>query len=260
MRARLPMGTRVGLNDAGAIPLVSGLKALDLVGLTSNDPWALAYREGPGSLFEAIEHLPLDRRPDVLAIYPSWIGLPDLYGEKIHEAKIEDNRTAAEATTPLFRFRADVLGSGARPALPHAGQIIDELDVADLESERPHGFAIDRPAWTIYRRERYQAQPSLTVSDGGRVMRRFARARLRVRPGHAARLVIRSDAWVDVVLGGTVDGVPIARINIPQARAFVEPELVLPAATLRRPEVDVNLELIAGRELSLFHLWVVQEP
>src|SRR5262249_24312551 len=110
MRDHLPAGTRVGLNDAGTIPLVSGLPALDLIGLTSNHPWALAYREGPGSLYEAIERLPPARRPDVLAIYPSWIGLPDLYGEKLHEVKIEDNLTAAEATKTLFRFRLDVLG------------------------------------------------------------------------------------------------------------------------------------------------------
>jgi hypothetical protein len=258
MRAHLAPGTRVALHDAGAVPLLSGLPVLDLAGLGSGDPWPMAWREQQGALFEALERLPPGERPQYFCMYPSWVGLWDLYGETVQRVTLDDNRTAGMPEMDLVRLDPKVLGSGAQPRLPHQGTIVDEVDVADLASERAHHYLIDRPAPTIYRREPYLNQASLLVADGGRVMHRAERMRLRVRPGAPARLVMRTDAWFAVELEVLVDGRPAARLAVPQARKFVEPEVLLPAVALARPEVAVEVRIARGPELGTFHYWLLQ--
>lgn len=254
MRAHLPPGSVVALNDAGAIPLFSGLPAIDLMGLGTAG-FAAPWREGEGAVFEALERLPPARRPRYFAIYTRWVNLPDLYGPVLHRVTLTDNRTCGDAEKVLLEARWESANSGDRPLLPHAGVVVDEVDVADLESERAHGYAIDRPARTIYRREPCAGR---LVSDGGRVVHAFERMRVALRPGRDARLVWRTDAWLPADVRVSVDGTLASRARLPQVRAFIEPEVVLGAALLARERPEVRVELDPPGEMSTFHYWVLQ--
>ena len=71
IRENVPPGARVGINDAGAIRYFGAHPTVDLIGLTTNG-LALASRHGPGSLYEALERMPEEKRPDYFAVYPNW--------------------------------------------------------------------------------------------------------------------------------------------------------------------------------------------
>ena len=254
MRDHLPRGSRIALNDAGAIPLYSGLPAIDLVGLGTSaftEPW----RNGEGALFEALERLPTDRRPRYFAIYRNWVKLPDLFGPVVHKVSLSDNRTCGESEKFLFEARWDALHSGDHPLLPHPGIPVDEVDVADLDSEGAHDYEVDRPARTIYRREPCQGT---WVAEGGRVMHAFERMRVRVSPGRDAHLVWRTDGGAPGRVRVLVDGRLAGSIAWPAERQFVEPEVPLPASLFVRERPEIRVELEGPGEMSSFHYWVFQ--
>ncbi len=209
MRDHLPRGSRIALNDAGAIPLYSGLPAIDL----------------------------------------------DLFGPVVHKVSLSDNRTCGEPEKFLFEARWDALHSGDRPLLPHPGIPVDEVDVADLESEGAHDYEVDRPARTIYRREPCQGT---WVAEGGRVMHAFERMRVRVSPGRDAHLVWRTDGGAPGRVRVLVDGRLAGSIAWPAERQFVEPEVPLPASLFVRERPEIRVELEGPGEMSSFHYWVFQ--
>jgi hypothetical protein len=254
MREHLPAGTPVAVHDAGAIPLLSRLPVLDLLGL-GTPGFPEAWREGEGALYEALERLPPGRRPRFFAVYARWVPLPDLFGRVVHRIVLDDNRTCGDAEKVLFEARWDVLGGGDRPLLSHPGVIVDEVDVADLESERAHDYAIDRPSRTIYRREPTEGR---AVSDGGRVQHAFESMRVAVTPGRDARLVWRTDAWIPARIRVLVDGTVVARLPLSEVRAFIEPEVLLPGSSLKRARPVIRVEQEGQGEMSSFHYWVLQ--
>jgi hypothetical protein len=254
MADHLPKGSRIALNDAGAIPLFSGLPAIDLVGLGTG-AFTAAWREGEGAVYEALERLPSNRRPRYLAIYVGWVRLPDLYGTVVHKATLTDNRTCGEYEKFLFAARWDVLHTGDRPLLPHPASAVDEVDVADLESERAHDYAIDRPARTFYRRG---LSVGTWVAEGGRVMHAFERMRATVSPGRDATLVWRTDGSVPARVRVLVDGRLAGTVDVRPEREMVEPEIRLPAPLLSRARPEIRVELDGAGEMPSFHYWVLQ--
>ena len=71
IREKLPPGVPVGVNDVGAMRYYGGHPTVDLIGLTTNG-LALPSRNGVGSLYETLEKMPEEKRPDYFAIYPTW--------------------------------------------------------------------------------------------------------------------------------------------------------------------------------------------
>src|SRR5690606_7519151 len=85
---------RALISDAGAIPFVSDLPAIDLIGLGGYGrlPLAGASRQGVGAAIELLEHVPLRDLPDVMALYPSWCGDFVLwFGRPVHEFPVRGN-------------------------------------------------------------------------------------------------------------------------------------------------------------------------
>jgi len=67
----LPPETRMGINDAGTIRYYDERTVVDLVGLTTNG-LAEPYRNGTGSLYEALENMEPGERPDYFFVYSTW--------------------------------------------------------------------------------------------------------------------------------------------------------------------------------------------
>jgi hypothetical protein len=183
------------------------------------------------------------------------VPLPDLFGRVVHRESLADNRTCGEAEKVLFEARWEILGGGERPLLPHPGTVVDDVDVADLESERAHDYTIDRPSRTLYRRQPTGGRP---VSDGGRVQHAFESMRVAVTPGRDARLVWRTDAWLPARIRVLVDGAVVARLPLSEVRAFIEPEVLLPGSSLKRARPLIRVEQEGRGEMSSFHYWVLQ--
>jgi hypothetical protein len=138
-----PRPRRVFLNDAGAIPYVSGLPALDGLGLGGYHdlPFARASVHGWPAVIELVERMPPAERPDVLAIYDAWWpGLAARFGTRIDAVRVEDNLILGHPEKALYRADWASLG---RPD-PDPARLV-RLDVADLVDERAHDLDFTRP-------------------------------------------------------------------------------------------------------------------
>ncbi len=144
LRAMSPRPRRVLVGDAGAIPYVSELEAIDGLGLGGHHdlPFARASVEGVGAVVELIERLDPEARPDALAIYDAW--WPDLgatFGRRAFSVKIEDNVICADPEKVVYR--ADWSALEDRRAL-EAGAVF-RLDVADLVDEKSFDVKLPGP-------------------------------------------------------------------------------------------------------------------
>lgn len=136
-----PPPRRVLVGDAGAIPFVSDLSALDALGLGGyrDLPIARASVHGQGAVVELVERMAPEDRPDVFAIYASWFPsfVPD-FGERLFDVTIDDNIICADRTKTVYRADWSLLED-------RAGTFLDRLDVGDLVDERAHDHALPGP-------------------------------------------------------------------------------------------------------------------
>jgi hypothetical protein len=191
--ALLP-GSRVGVNDTGAISYFSDLPTFDVVGLTTPGE-ARYWVAGAGSRFEHYEQLARsspERLPSHFIVYPHWLGCEAILGEELYRATVLDQTILGGATMLAYRARYDALGSGERPRRAEDGALADVLDVADLESEAGHGYELGSTRETENLALSYDEDGD-EIADGARVRRSFDRFRMRGRPGALYRLVAR---WV----------------------------------------------------------------
>lgn len=139
LAALKPPPRAVLVGDAGAIPYLSGIRAVDGLGLGGyrGMPFARASVHGVPAVVELIERLDPSERPDYMALYPSWWqGLADVFGRKIDAVKITDNVICAADEKVIYRadWTALELPGDAREGA------VDGIDIADLIDERAHRY------------------------------------------------------------------------------------------------------------------------
>jgi hypothetical protein len=124
-----------------------------------------------------------------------------------------------------YEARWDLLGSGALPASPPPGAtLLDEVDVADLESEAAHGYAIDDG-----READDQVRVEGAIADGGRVRRAADRFQVEVPPGSRAKLWMRVSAESPVDLQVSAGGHDAGTAEIGGEGEWVETSVRFPA-------------------------------
>jgi hypothetical protein len=161
LRTNIPPGDSIGVNDVGATAYFSGHRIVDLMGLTTNG-MAAPTNSGPGSMYEALRHLPVAQRPTYFSIYDTWPGPP-----------MHDLAKAGVLGTPLMTFRLDtpnrpefglltvcesdhscaqvsvyradwsLASTGDEPHIRLPGPLRDYLNVGDLANEHDHLYAVD---------------------------------------------------------------------------------------------------------------------
>ena len=259
LAAARPAPRRILVGDAGAIPYLSGLPAIDGLGLGGYRglPFARASVHGVPAVVELIERLPPDERPDVLALYPSWWpGLADVFGRRVDAVRIEDNVICGADEKVVYAADWSAL---APPGEAREGAL-DALDVGDLVDERAHAYEgpMPRGGWVVGRvlpladgAMRFDAGAS--CPRGGASRSRSAR-----RAAGPAALVLRTD-------GG---GEGSVRVTVERSGAIVADRLaVLPERSDDRwHEVRVPLGAVRGGDrvaiyaargaLRDFHVWL----
>jgi hypothetical protein len=246
----LPVDARIGVNDTGAIAYFSRRQVFDIVGLTTTGE-ARFWSAGAGSRFEHYERLPRGALPTLFIVYPAWFALPDLLGtcltERTVHASILGGETMLACTADYSR-----LGSGERPSLVQFWQRTprDTLDVADLESEAAHGYAL-LPA--------SQGDDVLlsngVVLDGARLHR--SRESFRINLAPAGRLVTRLGAERPLTVSLSVGGRPIDSWTVSRPD-FEDRELSMPA-DLPAGATEVQISAESGT-FSALHYWSYDAP
>jgi len=244
-KTALPRTARIGVNDAGAVAYFSDRQVFDVVGLTTPGE-ARYWANGAGSRFEHYERLPRAALPTHFIVYPGWFALPELLGPCLTERYVPWATVLGGSRMVACAADYGALGSGALPESPPAGALIDEVDVADLESEQAHGYVV-LPA---------RAGANFTLGhgaaiDGARAERTVDEFSLQLAPG--GMLVLRVAVDQPLTLGIATDAGDVGRVSLSQA-GWQELHVAVPhqlPAGLRRVKVTPT----RGAELTTMHYW-----
>jgi hypothetical protein len=242
-------GTRIAFHDAGALKLYSGLPHFDWLGLVTADE-AETYRSGRGAIFERLERLPAEERPDLFVMWPNLTS--DLIDAPFTTDVLRVSPDLGPATRlggpTMAVFAADwsSLRLSRVPPLPY-GEAAWDVDVADLVSEPAAGYE-----W----RGASPLRPPLTVlvsgtrEDGDFQLAEGCRQVMgeSFRVPSAGTLVarFRAPARVDV----TLDGEPIGTISA----TGPEDRFAGGSVQLSRPGV---VRLVAEQPYVSCHYWLV---
>lgn len=223
----LPKDARIGLNDTGAITYFSGRTTFDVVGLTTANE-ARYWAAGPGSRFEHYERLGRARLPTHFIVYPEWFALDELLGERLNERYVPGASILGGERMVAYVADYALLGSGewlTENVLRGRAQV-DRLDVADLESEKEHGYQL----FAATQRQNLLARFADRL-DGGRSERASERFQLKLVPGGA--LVLRVAA----------DSATTLKVRIGDREQAVE----VPASVWHEVELPLATDLTPGR-------------
>jgi hypothetical protein len=252
-RDHLEPGAVVGVNDTGAIAYFGGHPTFDVVGLTTPGE-APFWVAGAGSRWEHYERLHRaspERLPKYFIVYPVWMSCDALLGDSLHEATVTDQTILGGTTMTVYQAEYDLLGSGDEPAGPIAGDLIDELDVADLESEKAHAYELGMNRETDDLVESRDVE-GRTIVDGARVRRSSDRFVVAGKPGReltaAARFLVDRPTRLTVAVEGT-------RVATLDARpdAWSEHTFVIPAG-LASPAMHLTVQA-EGARFGSAHYW-----
>lgn len=239
LRTLGPPGARVLLGDAGAIPYFSDRGALDALGLGGfrHMSFTRAALSGEASTLELLQRIDRDDRPELVALYPNWFPfITSHFAREIDRVTIEHNVICGGPTKIIGRADWSALDGDAQPA-----NTIDELDVADVDSERAHEYESPAPrgGWAV-------ANIEDGVFDGGRVIPAGTSESFVANVDGAVAIVMRSDEPID------------ARVNDADLVAPRDGEHWIeatsaPIAITRGARVVIT----ARAPLRDFHVWLV---
>lgn len=242
----LPAGAVIGVNDTGAIGYFSDRRVFDVVGLTTRGE-ARYWVAGAGSRFEHYERLGARALPTEFIVYPEWFALPGLLGEYRTSRRVAGATILGGETMVAYDPDYTLLGSGARPLERHPDDalLLDELDVADLESEAAHAYDLDDALASFD-----VALEENGAMDGARRERRLDAFDCALEPGGRLLFRVASDGVSELTLSAA--GTELGRVNL-EPGAWHELGLDVPS-TGPRGRVRVEVRARGARFVS-FHYW-----
>jgi hypothetical protein len=246
LRVVTPEDAVILVGDAGAIPYFSHRRAIDALGLGGyfGLPLVVAAPHGEAATVELLQRLAPGDRPTHLALYPNWFpGITSAFGRELARVTIDDNVICGGPAKVIYSADFAAL-DGDRPP---SGEVLDELDVADVISERAHAYVSAAPSggWTTMSFHR-------GIFDAGRI----------TPEGTSERFLLRRSQDETVLVMRTDDASNTATLIAGQARIALRAE---PAGT--GAWIELRARLPAGSDtvaieatrgaLRDFHVWVI---
>jgi hypothetical protein len=256
-REKLPAGSRIGVNDTGAIAYFSGHRVFDVVGLTTPEE-ARYWVAGSGSRYEHYERLHRQdpsRLPTHFIVYPHWMACDVVLGRELTRATVTDQSILGGVTMIAHEARYDRLHRGDHPERAVPGKLVDELDVSDLESEEAHRYDVAVGGGTEQDNLVRSTVTDLGIEkyDGGRGKRTRDRFRLRL-PAGKGTLVARWGALSGASLSVRIDEREVERVEV-EPGSWSEHEV---AVTSGGGEALVEVIPADGRGFTSMHYWVYE--
>ncbi len=264
-RLRDTPATRVMVGDAGAIPYVSDLPALDLIGLggLTGFPFARSTRTGLAAALELLERMTPSARPDVMAIYPSWWGdLPLWFGEPLFDVQVRGNVICGGVSKAVYRTNWGFFDGSAVPLNGPAGrEPAFEVDFADMISEGVADVRFEGTSGYVGMKILPRGAGSQDyVWDGGRILPPRASTAFTLReltPNQTLHIVVRVAQAQPAVLTVQVNGKRLP-VELEATAHWNEVHFAIPADS-----VTSALPLVMtaeGASVTLYHLWGAQAP
>jgi hypothetical protein len=269
IRENLPPGARVGVNDVGAMRYYGGHPTVDLIGLTTNG-LALPSRNGLGSLYETLEKMPEEKRPDYFAIYPTWF--PGFETSGVLDQEIARFSLSSRPETAgivggseVVVYRAD--WGLARSGEPFRGEgtVRDTLDVADLASEREHDYEMRMPLIGLEPANlltQKRSPDGEVILDGGRELPGAEEFTITgLSPNRPVDVVMRTSS-APFTLQVQADGELLGEWAFqPSGSGWQEATFTIPAQSVRSGSLRVRLSPSEEAPLeshTAYHYWFVQ--
>jgi hypothetical protein len=250
----LPEGARIGVNDTGAIAYFSGRTTFDVCGLTTEGE-APHWVAGSGSRFEHYERLGAARLPTHFIVYPEWMAMPEVLGERLFSATVTNQSILGGGTKVAYEANWDALGRAERPTRAVRGELVDAVDVADLVSEKEHGYELIDAIGPQNVVASAVDDDGNDLVEGARFGRWDERFFVTLPADRALRLVVRAGAAERTTIGVSLDGARVATLEL-SGSAWEELEVELPTQTTagRHPlalRVDEG-----GVRYAAMHHWI----
>ncbi len=242
--ARTKTDSIILVGDAGAIPYFSGRNAIDALGLGGYHgmPFIDAAPHGEAATAEILQRLSPAMRPTHLALYPNWFGaITSHFGHEIDHVTILHNVICGGPTKVLYEADFSAMDGDTPPA----GEVLDELDVADVISERAHAYVSPAPlgGWTMLDVRQH-------VFDAGRITPDGQRESFTTTALGDVTVVVRTDASDAYVLVSS-ESSSDTLTNVPDVGGWME----------RRARIhSFGTITLAPRGGSLrdYHVWLVR--
>ncbi|MBM4357181.1 MAG: hypothetical protein FJ096_03640 [Deltaproteobacteria bacterium] len=253
---------RVLVGEAGGIVYAADRSGIDLTGLGGfrGYPFARATLNGLGAALEQLERVPVDERPDAMAIHPGrWGELPVHFGRFITLVPSFGNVVRGGGDKAIYRTDWSPLDREGKPRTTGASErILDGLDFADVTNEAEHGLDLPR-AGVGFVRYRVLADPTRRehdLFDAGRVLSAGTRASADLAmPRSGGRLVLRLAPEQATRIEIRAEQEPLGTLELePSPGQWVEAGLTLPAAL--PPRARIAWRALSG-EAVLYHAWTV---
>lgn len=264
IRLNTPSDMIVGLNDAGAITYVGERRVFDFVGIVTAGQ-AVNWRSGIGSIIEALERMPEESLPGLLAIYPNWLpflvhsGIAD---EELFRAHLRLNTICGGTDKIVYLPDWTLLRTG-EPIPSASGRdgrtLVDSLDVGDIVSEREHGY---RPLgkWRSEAKALVDSEGT-RILDGGRRLWTGETMRVRCAPGSPLLVLLRlDDSAVPITLHVERTLVGTAVPDKQEGR-WSHASFLVPGELIGAEEVEMTVGPAAGEEnesYASYHYWFLQ--
>ncbi len=277
LSAHTPVSARIAVHDIGIVRYFSERSTIDVVGLTTAN-MAQAYRNGPGSIYEALEQ----SQPDYYGIYPNlappYFGIAsaaDLFGPELFRVMLPNYSHVTSAgdtqvvTQPDWsRVALTQLPRQPSTLLKLAGlALVDSVNVADLAAEAAHhyhwwnqaevaGFPTDARVMA------YRQAPSITLGDGGRLLTGGESFVLTIKPATPLVLVSRLHQTADMILDVTVNQTDLGEWRLPAVPGqWLESSFTVDPQYLASATAQVVLTVKnapPGTRYSPFYYWAYQ--
>jgi hypothetical protein len=261
-----PRDTRVLVGDAGAIPYVSDLPALDIIGLggTFELPFARASQWGLGASIELIQRLPSHQRPNLMAIYPTWWERLPLWFTSgvVERVPVRGNVICGGHTKVIYAADFRSLDDAEHPFTKRDDErVVDALDFADLVNEKDHGYSLSQhPGGFIEMKKlSHPTEPERDLWDAGRIgtpglVQDFVLAGFSA--GKPVRFLLRTAPAGLAKLRIRVDGADAGTLELHASDNWQEVPLTVPANRVHSL-LRVAIETLEGGPV-LYYLWAVQ--
>lgn len=269
IRENLPPGASVGVNDAGAMRYYGGHRTVDLIGLTTNG-LALPTRNGVGSLYETLEKMPEEKRPDYFAIYPTWFPGFEASGvldQEIARFAISDRPEVAGIVggSEVVVFRADWSLAQSGEAFQGEGSVKDTLDIADLGSETEHDYEMHMPLIGLEPANfltRERSPDGEMVVDGGRGLPGAEEFTIRGLSRNRPVEVVMRTTSAPFALQVQADGRYVGEWDFqPSGSRWQQATFTIPAESVRSGSLRVRLSPPEDAPLethTAYYYWFVQ--
>lgn len=255
-KEHLPAGSRIGVNDTGAIAYFGEHPTFDVVGLTTAGEGRY-WVAGSGSRLEHYERMHRERPaalPTHFIVYPEWMACDAVLGTPLHDATVLDSTILGGTTMRAYEAEYAYLDSGELPWTAASAPVVDSLDVADLESEAEHAYDLMSARDNTETAKTGMSPAGTIVVDGGRTYRSIERFVAHL-PSAPIKLIARVEAADPAQLELSIDQRVLDTKEVEPGQ-WTELEFSIPAS-LAKPETRIELRA-KSTWITTFHYWFIR--